>query len=198
MILESIVTTLNDDGTPNISPMGPTVPEDSFGTNEFKSFTLRPFHSSRTFANLKRHGSGVLHVTDDVEIFAKAAIGRLEPVPELTPATSVEGFAIVDACRWYEFEVEFIDETGPRMHLNCRVVKAQRNRDFWGFNRAKHAVIEAAILATRVDFLPAEEISQQFLHLQSAIEKTSGPRELAAFQLLCDFVGHPLGAPKNA
>ena len=34
----------------------------------------------------------------------------------------------------------------------------QHHREFFGFNRAKHAVLEAAILATRVELLPADEI----------------------------------------
>ncbi len=189
MILESLVTTVNEDGSPNVSPMGPTVTESFFRDAGELSFELRPFNTSRTFANLERTRSGVLHVSDNVEIFAKAAIGKLNPLPDLVPAEKVDGFAISDACRWYEFEVTYIDETGPRMHLNCRSVRTFRNRDFWGFNRAKHAVIEAAILATRVDFLPAEEIREQFVRLKTIVDKTGGDQEHNAFDLLQEYVG---------
>lgn len=192
MILESIVTTLNEDGSPNLSPMGPTV------TENLDAFELRPFNTSRTFANLKRTKSGVLHVTDNVELFARAAIGQLESLPEFFAAEKVSGRVIADSCRWYEFVVEFIDETGPRMNLNCRTVHAGRNRDFWGFNRAKHAVLEAAILATRLDFLPADEIRDQFVRLQSTVNKTGGPQEHVAFELLSEFVGRKHGKPSRA
>ena len=192
MILEAIVTTINEDGSPNVSPMGPTV------TENFETFELRPFNTSRTFDNLKRTKMGVLHVTDDVELFARSAIGQPDPLPEFHDAETITGKVIADACRWFEFRVEFIDETGPRMNLNCRTVHSQRNRDFWGFNRAKHAVLEAAILATRLDFLPAEEIREQFIRLQSAVNKTGGQQELDAFELLCDFVGHEHGKPSRA
>lgn len=187
MILEAIVTTINDDGTPNISPMGPTVNDASL-----KTFELRPFPTSRTFANLKRTKMGVLHITDDVEMFALAALGSLN-TPPLQDASRVTGKIISDSCRWFEFQVEFIDETGPRISLNCRTVHQGRMRDFWGFNRAKHAVIEAAILATRIDFLPAEEVRDQFTRFESIIIKTGGEQEKSAFDRLSQFVGYPNG-----
>lgn len=182
MILETIVTSSNLDGSTNVSPMGPRV------ENGMASFQLRPFNTSTTFANLKRTRAGVLHITDDVALFAKSAIGKLSELPALQPAVEVTGQIIVDACRWYEFVVEYVDETGPRMNLNCRTVTRGRGRDFIGFNRAKHAVLEAAILATRLDFLPAQEIHEQFLRFRSAVEKTGGEQEISAFNLLADYV----------
>ena len=182
MILESIVTTINKDGSLNISPMGPTVSED------VSQFTLRPFDTSTTFANLKRSRVGVMHVTDDVLLFARAAIGDKSKEPPTKNAESLEGQVLLDACRYYEFRVDFIDETGPRMSLNCTTLKAGRLRDFWGFNRAKHAVIEAAILATRIDFLPAREIDDAMTRLQTIVDKTAGPQEVAAMKLLVNFI----------
>ena len=182
MILEAIVTSRNADGTINISPMGPTVADD------MSRFELRPFDTSKTFANLKRTRSGVLHITDDVELIARAAIGKLDVLPVLKPAQQVDGGVIADACRWYEFKVEFIEVIGPRVCLNCQTVHFGRNRDFFGFNRGKHAVLEAAILATRIDFLPLAEISEQFQRLATIVTKTGGPQEQIAFELLQRFV----------
>lgn len=187
MILESIVTTLNSDDSVNLSPMGPTIHHN--GTDSaIKQFELRPFPSSQTFTNLKRTRQGVLHITDDVELFARAAIGQLTVLPDLTPAKIIDGNAIADSCRWYEFQVDDIDESRQRMRLNCRVVHAHRERDFFGFNRAKHAVLEAAILATRLDFLPRQTIENQFRHLETMVTKTGGPIEHRAFELLKSFV----------
>ena len=145
----------------------------------FKHFELRPFDTSTTFVNLKRDRQGVLHVDDNVELFAQSAIGKIEhsDLPPLGKAETIRGHIIQTACRAYEFKVESIDESGPRMSLICKVEKVHRMRDFFGFNRAKHAVIEAAILATRIDFLPAEQIQQQFQQLQVIVEKTAGPGE---------------------
>lgn len=202
MILESIVTTTNVDGSPNISPMGPriqqsvvsekpaTLPHSAQTDPAFTRFELRPFDTSTTFANLKRHRQGVLHVDDNVELFARTAVSKIETadLPPLAKAETIDGHIIQSACRAYEFKIESIDESGPRMSLICEIVKAHRLRDFFGFNRAKHAVIEAAILATRIDFLPAEEIEDQFQSLKVIIEKTAGPVETNAFDYLDQFV----------
>ena len=202
MILESIVTTTNVDGSPNISPMGPriqqpaasdkpaTLPRSAQTDPAFTRFELRPFDTSTTFTNLKRHRQGVLHIDDNVELFARAAVSKIQTtdLPTLSKAEKIDGHIIQSACRAYEFKVESIDESGPRMSLICEIVKAHRLRDFFGFNRAKHAVIEAAILATRIDFLPAEEIQEQFQGLRVIIEKTAGPAEANAFDYLDQFV----------
>lgn len=186
MILEAIVTTSNEDGTTNISPMGPTV--SSGGGGVIEEFQLRPFDTSRTFANLKRTRCGVLHVTDDVMLFALTAIGQKPENPNLIDAESIEGKILADACRFYEFRVGFIDETGARMNLNCSTVRQGKLRDFWGFNRAKHAVLEAAILATRLDFLPKQEIEESMNRLKVIVEKTAGEQEAAAMDLLVRFM----------
>ena len=192
MILESIVTTINEDGSVNVSPMGPTV------HGKLQNFELRPFDTSRTFANLKRTRSGVVHVTDDVGLIAQSAIGKLLPPPEFFPAEKVTGQVIANTCRWYEFEVEYIDENSARTSINCKTLHTGRIRDFWGFNRAKHAVIEAAILATRLDFLPREEIQEQFQRLETIVLKTGSAQESKAFQLLSEHVGHQTGENPSA
>ena len=150
MILEGIVTTVSADGVLNIAPIGPHVEPG------MERFVLRPFPTAQTYRNLKAHGEGVLHVTDDVLLLARAALGPVEPAPAVLPAAHVRGWVLADACRSYEFRVRAIDESEPRVRIQAEVVHAGRLRDFFGFNRAKHAVVEAAILATRTDFLPLE------------------------------------------
>jgi hypothetical protein len=186
MILEGLVTTINEDETANIAPMGPLVDE------AMKQFVLRPYETSRTLANLRRTGEGVLHVTDDVEMIARAAINRLEPLPKLAEARKVRGVVIAEACRWYEFRVSSLDARAARATIACDVVGRGRIRDFFGFNRAKHAVIEAAVLATRLDFLPEEQICEEFKRLAVLVQKTAGPQERRAFQLLDEYVGQTL------
>jgi len=192
MILESIVTTINQDGSVNVSPMGPTV------NGDLKNFELRPFNTSQTFANLKRTRSGVVHVTDDVGLIAQSAIGKLAPPPEFFPAKKILGQVIATTCRWYEFQVDYIDENNARTNINCKTLHTGRVRDFWGFNRAKHAVIEAAIMATRLDFLPREEIQGQFQRLETIVLKTGSNQESKAFKLLSEHVGHQTGNNTSA
>jgi hypothetical protein len=198
MILEGIVTTLSPDGTVNIAPMGPhvdgplTLPSPATVAEEGRvkgqRFLLRPFPTSRTYQNLKAHGEGVLHVTDDVLLLARAALGPVEPLPSLIDATEVRGVILADACRYYEFRVRSLDDSEQRVRIEAEVVQAGRLRDFFGFNRAKHAVVEAAILATRTDFLPLEEIEAEYRKLAVLVDKTGGPQEQAAFALLREHV----------
>jgi hypothetical protein len=182
MILEGIVTTLSPDGAVNIAPMGPRV-DAAMGR-----FLLRPFPTSRTYRNLKAHGEGVLHVTDDVLLLARAALGPVEPAPPLIPAAHVRGVILADACRYYEFVVRTLDESEQRVRIEAEVVHAGRLRDFFGFNRAKHAVVEAAILATRTDFLPLDEIEAEYRKLAVVVDKAGGPQEHEAFVLLREHV----------
>jgi hypothetical protein len=178
MILEGIVTTLSPDGTANVAPMGPRVPPD------FRRLLFRPFRTAQTYQNLLRHGEGVFHVTDDVLLLARAALGDLPEPPPLRPARHVRGSVLADACRVFEFRVRAIDDREERSRIDAEVVHAETLRDFFGFNRAKHAVVEAAILATRTDFLPLEEIEAEYRKFAVVIDKTGGEREHAAFAFL--------------
>lgn len=182
ILLEGIVTTRNADGSPHVAPMGPIV------NAEFTKILLRPFRTSTTYGNLKRTKAGVLHVTDDVELFARAAVGELRELPPMFSATAIDGVVLADACRWYAFRVNSIDDRTERTEMQADVVESGRLREFFGFNRGKHAVIEAAILATRIELLDANEITSEFARLKTAIEKTGGRQEHAAYAFLKAYV----------
>jgi hypothetical protein len=130
----------------------------------------------------------VFHVTDDVELLARAAIGALNPAPPLTAVPQLNVPRLADTCRWYALRVESLDDRQERTEIVMRVVDMGRVRDFRGFNRGKHAVIEAAILATRVGLLPLDEIYAQFDRLRTWVEKTGGAGERQAFALLEEHV----------
>jgi hypothetical protein len=181
MILEGIVTTRTPSGEPHLAPMGPR-----FGSDP-RRFVLRPFPTSSTYQNLLKHPAGVLHVTDDVLLLARAAVGRAI-LPPLRAAHKVQGFILETACRALEFVVREADATGERMSLHCEIVREERLRDFWGFNRAKHAVLEAAILCTRLHLIPKEEVEAEFRKLKVIVEKTAGPQEFEAFEFLQQFL----------
>jgi hypothetical protein len=178
MILEGLVTTIAPDGTLNLAPMGPIVEP------SMRKLILRPFNTSHTYRNLKDHGEGVFHVTDDVLLLAQGAIGTIDPLPPLERATAILGYVVTDACRYYEFRVTRIDDTNERTTMEAEVVHDGTLRDFFGFNRAKHLVLEAAILATRTAFLPLDEIMADFRRWEVVVAKTGGEREKEAFALL--------------
>lgn len=182
MILEGIVTTVSADDVLNIAPMGPRV------DGSMKQLHLRLFAGSQTRRNLKAVGAGVFHVIDDVLLLAQSAVGRIDPPPPTMPATAIRGHILVDACRFYEFRVGGWDDDAERAEIEATVVASGRLRDFFGFNRAKHAVVEAAILATRVHLLPPADIAAEMARLKPWVEKTGGPREREAFQFLHDYL----------
>ncbi len=176
-ILEGIVTTVDADGSMHLAPMGPRVSPDG------RRLLLRPFPTSHTFRNLKAHGEGVLHVTDDVMLLARAALGEAPPQPARA-AERVKGFVLTGACRFMEFVVRSLDESGERVHIEAEVVHSGVVRDFWGFNRGKHAVLEAAILATRFHMLNLDEAAAEYTRLRTIVDKTGGDAEHEAFAYL--------------
>jgi hypothetical protein len=178
MILEGLVTTTAADGGPHLAPMGPTVDPG------MTWLLFRPFPSSTTYQNLLRHGEGVFHVTDDASLIARAAVGAVREVPPTRPAGRGGGFVLCDACRYYEFVVRSVDASRDRVHIDAEVVASGAQREFFGFNRAKHAVVEAAILATRFHLLHADEISAEFRKLRVIVDKTGGPAEREAMAFL--------------
>lgn len=182
MIVEGIVTSVDSDGIINVAPMGPIVHGD------FTSLTLRPFQGSTTYRNLLNSRAGVFHVVDRVGMIAEAAIRRLSSPPPTTPAHSINGAILADCCRWFEFTIVDVDLTDERSVMHASIIYTGTRRDFFGFNRARHAVIEAAILATRVHLLPREEILSALQFLAPAVRKTGGDEETVAFQMLSDHI----------
>lgn len=182
MIIEGLCTTTNPDGTINIAPMGPIVNE------ELTTFLFRPFQTSTTFQNLKATGCGVFHVTDDVEMIARAAIGKLEETPELLCAEVVSGKVIASACRWYEFTVVSIDETNQRSEITTELKHVGHLREYWGQNRARNAILEAAILCTRLHILDANDVRDQFERFEIIVEKTANAADVETFEILKEYV----------
>ncbi len=182
MIIEGVVTTRNVAGTPNIAPMGVQIDHDG------ATILFRPFRTSRTHENLLRTRQAVFHVLDDALLLARALLDRFDTPPAMRPAERIDGAVLLDACRWYECVVTEIAATQPRDHMLARIVHTGHLREFVGWNRAKHAVVEAAILASRKHLIPLDRIRQQWEWLAPMVEKTGGPEEREAFTLLTQWV----------
>lgn len=191
MILEGLVTTLDENGEVRIAPMGPIVSPD------WRTMVLRPFTTAHTFENLRRTGQGIFHVTDDVELIARSAIDRLSDRPQVRKAESVEGMILIDACRYYGFRVESMAEDESRATISCRIVERGFQREFFGFCRAKHAVIEAAILATRVHLSDTQNLTAELARLAPLVEKTGGESEQRAYALLTDYIMRVINSPRE-
>ena len=178
MIVETIVTTVAHDGAVNCAPMGVEWGEDAL--------VLKPFLETTTYRNVVATGAAVVNLIDDVRVFAHAAIGN--PTVPTVAAAAVKGVVLADCCSWRELEVRSIDSTPPRSRIEMTVVHRGMHREFVGFNRARHAVLEAAIYATRLHLLPRSFVDSELARLQVIVDKTAGPAELEAMALLTAHV----------
>ena len=178
MIIESIVTTVDVDGRVNCAPMGVEWGEDAI--------ILKPFLDTATYRNVVATRSAVVNVIDDVRVFARAAISN--PEYPTAPAVQVRGVVLADVCSWRELAVLAIDGTPPRSRIEMTVVHRGVSREFIGFNRARHAVLEAAIYATRLHLLSREHIESEMARLQVIVDKTAGAAEREAMALLADYM----------
>jgi hypothetical protein len=178
VIIESIVTSMDPSGQVNFAPMGVEWGEDQL--------VLKPFLETTTFRNVSATRAAVVNLTDDVMLFAQAAISS--PSYPAFPAEVVRGVVLEAACSWREVEAVSVDATPPRSRIEACIVHRGFRREFLGFNRARHAVLEAAILATRTHLIPAEQIRAEMEKLQVIVDKTAGPREQEAMALLTTYV----------
>jgi len=178
MIRECIVTTLNDDGSAHIAPLGLI--------EEGEGWVIAPFRPSTTLDNLRANPFAVASFTDDVLVFAGCLTGNKDwPV---RPAVQIPGAVLDGALAHIELEVDHIEEDEVRPRFHCHVVYEASHAPFKGFNRAQAAVIETAILASRLKMLPREKIEQELAYLQIAVEKTAGPKEHEAWRILVEKI----------
>jgi uncharacterized protein len=173
-LIETVVTTTGADGVVNCAAMGVRWGEDEL--------MFWPFDATRTLRNLRAHGEAVVHLTDDVLLFVEAALGR--PRPAMRPATAVAGSVIEGVNSWREVVVTQIgpsDDDLPRSRVRARVVASGTGtQPPLGLCRARHAAVEASILASRMKWLDAEYVRAELARLQELVDKTAGPRERAA------------------
>jgi hypothetical protein len=140
---------------------------------------IAPFRPSGTLDNLLRRRSAVVNMIDDVRVYAGCLTGRYEW--PLVPAERIEGYRLRDALAHQELEVVRVEEDATRPSLFCRVVAELNHRPFRGFNRAQAAVLELAILVSRLDRLPRDKLERESEYLRISMDKTAGEREWEAW-----------------
>lgn len=174
MIRECIVTTINAAGAVQIAPLGLIAAEDDW--------IIAPFRPSTTLENLQQVPYAVANWTDDVRIFAGCLTGRRDWPTR--PASDVPVPRLEAALAHAELAVIAVTDDSQRPRFRCRVVSQYSHRPFGGLNRAKAAVVEAAILTSRLDMLPRDKIMSEIAYLQIAIDKTAGQEEREAWEWL--------------
>lgn len=173
-IVETIVTTLNANGEPHIAPLG--LIEDGTG------WIIAPFKPSRTLDNLRAHPFAVASHTDDVRVFAGCLTGRKDW--PLVAAETIRGVRLADAVSHWELATERVTEDDLRPRFHCRFAHIGAHRAWEGFNRAQVAVLELAVLVTRLNMLPKDKIEAELKYLEIAVSKTASHREQEAWDWL--------------
>lgn len=176
MIRETIVTTRGADGRTHIAPLGLIADGDGW--------IIAPFRPSATLDNLRAVPFAVANHTDDVRVFAGCLTGRRDwPT---TPAEEVPVARLAGALAHLELAVDRVSEDAERPRFHCRALRCVPHAPFAGFNRAQAAVIEAAILISRLHFLPRDKVEREWNYLKIAIDKTAGPIEQEAWDWLAE------------
>jgi hypothetical protein len=178
MIRETIVTTRHFDGTTHIAPMGIHVLDEKF--------VVAPFRPSSTLDNLLREGCAVINYADDVRIFAGCLTDRHDWA--LVTAERIKVMRLKDCLAHSEVVVEELEDDERRPRFSCHAVHEANHAPFRGFNRSQAAVIEAAILVSRLHMLPRKKIEREIEYLTTAVDKTSGLREQEAWGWLMDAI----------
>jgi len=186
-IRETIITTVDAGGKIHIAPIGIIAEKDGW--------VIAPFRPSITLDNLAAVPFAVANYVDDVRVFAGCLTGRKD-----WPTVPILGFPVprlAAALAHSVLHVESIADDGIRPRHFCRVVQEETHAPFTGLNRAKAAVLELAILVSRLAMLPREKIEAEVAYLSIAIDKTAGPEEREAWDWLMQKVTEHLADATN-
>jgi hypothetical protein len=140
---------------------------------------IAPVTPLKTLYNFRSNPAAAASHTDDVRVFAGCVTGRkLWP---LVPTTTISGGRLAHCVSHWELKVEDVIEDELRPRFACAIVHRETHELWQGFNRAQAAVLELAVLVTRLGMLPPEKVEDELKYLEIAISKTAGPREKEAW-----------------
>ena len=180
-IFETVVTTCSPAGTVHIAPMGVRYVGELV--------VLKPFRPSATLDNILASGTAVLNLLTDVRVFAGCVTGR-RAWPTVDASLPGEGRSVrlASALEHAVLDLQGTDDEAQRPTLRLVRRRSQHHAAFQGFNRAQAAVIEGAVLVSRLHMLPPDKVDSEMAYLQIAIDKTAGLAELEAWRWLQEAV----------
>jgi uncharacterized protein len=194
VIHECVVTSVSPEGKPHVAPMGVRYRQGPAGLPGV--VVLMPFVPSTTLSNIVAVRHAVLNIVLDTRVFAGCVTGRKD-WPTL-PAERVPGVRLAAALSHVELRLESISDDAQRPVLQMARVHEVQHAPFIGFNRAQAAVIEGAVLVSRLHMLAPAKIAAEMAYLQIAIDKTAGPEEHEAWGWLQEAVARHRATPPKA
>lgn len=178
MIYEIIISSVNSHGDAHVAPFGIQI--------QAGLVVISPYKPSVTLENILATNHAVLNITDDVRVFAGALTRR--QAWSLVYAEKIIGYRLVDTLLHQELRLAKVVDDVLRPQLHMEVLHEVQHQPFKGFNRAQAAVIELAVLASRLHLLTKDKVLSEISYLQIAIDKTAGERELQAWRWLTEKV----------
>jgi hypothetical protein len=188
LIYETVVTSCSPQGQVHVAPMGVRY--------RGEQVLLMPFKPSLTLDNILATRLAVLNLLTDVRVFAGCVTGRRQwPVMPAAPGA----YRLAAALGHELLQLQQVQDDPQRPVLALQRVQRVDHAPFIGFNRAQAAVLEGAVLVSRLHLLPADKIDAELRYLQIAIDKTAGPDELEAWGWLQQAVAaHRAGGAARA
>jgi len=155
MLYETVITTLNDDGTPNAAPIG-VICKDA------DEVVVYLHEGSRTVDNIKNKGIFVVNILKDPLVFVESTLGN--------PSSDYfieyqDNYYIKNADAFFTAkvhnlrDVEREDQFGisKTTIVRARVVEIVKNKDHVEpLNRAIYGIVEALVYLTRMDMVSGD------------------------------------------
>ena len=177
-IVETIVTTADSNGLVHIAPLGLIA--------DGEHWIVAPFKPSKTLDNLRTNPSACASHTDDVRVFAGCVTGR--KTWPLVAASKIKGGRLASCLSHWELQVDRVIEDDLRPRFRCKIVHQESHAPWQGFSRAQAAVLELAVLTTRLNMLSADKVESELKYLEIAIAKTAAPHEQEAWGWLMEKI----------
>ena len=182
VIYEAVVTTLSPTGQPHVAPMGVRYA----GHGASATVVLMPYRPSRTLDHISATGHAVLNLVTDTRVFAGCVTGRRDWPTVATE--QITGVRLACALSHVELRLLSRHDEALRSVLQMARVHEAVHAPFLGLNRAQAAVVEGAVLVSRLDRLPADKVDREMAYLQIAIDKTASPEEHEAWGWLREAI----------
>lgn len=191
LLYETILTTINSDGTPNAAPIG-VICKDS---NEIVIYLHK---GSKTYDNVRREKSFHVNILNDPMIFVESTIGNLEN--KEFKSDEGNGYFIKTAEAFFRAEVTSEKLVHRKDHLGtfttyvirAKVMRIVKNQEHvQPLNRAIYGIIEALVYVSRINIASEDEKKtylSQISEISRVVNKVGSKHHKGAMEKIWEFL----------
>jgi len=174
-ITEAIVTTVSKDGVPNAAPMGIV--------RHGKKYFIRMYADTTTFRNVSDVGYLVANFIDDSRVYVVSAFRDLGP-EYFQFEDGMVAPRLRNAAGWAYFRCR-VEDAVMLEAISTRIARCCAPTYSRGFG----AVIEAAIVGTRLRFYSGDEGAKKIKEYEAIVKKCGSPADIEAMRILKEILG---------